>query len=224
MNEIQIAKGGSAARVAGFAGTSMGNYVVVYQGAGQGDQDGVFIRQVDPFGAVTNPVLVNAVTTGVQDQPNVAMLSDGTTVVVWRSGGNIFFQRFDANLTPLVPSDQTNPLNTTGTMDGTMHQHPVIAGANGFFVVAWEMPSTIAGKGDIAARFVGALSNFGYNSVSGQHDEFFATDQTLNTQATPVGDRHNPAVSMSSFVAIGWEDRDPANAGIYVRRFPPPSM
>jgi hypothetical protein len=223
--EIQIAPGGAGARAAGIGGSIMPGYTVVYQGPGPGDQDGVFIRSVDPFGQVTNQILVNAVTQGVQDQPNIAVLEDGTSLVVWRSGGNIFFQRFDQNLAPLQPADQTNPLNTSGITDGTMHAHPVVAGANGFFVVAWEMPSTLAGKTDIAARFVNAKSSFGYNSVNGQNTEFFATDQTINNPpsgAMGVGDRHNPAVAMSSFIAVGWEDRDPMNAGVWVRRFPPP--
>jgi hypothetical protein len=89
------------------------------------------------------------------------------------------------------------------------------------------MPSTISGKSDIAARFIGEMAGFGYNSVSGQNDEFFATDQTLNNPpsgGTPMGDRHNPAVTMSSYLAIGWEDRDPMHAGVWVRRFPPPTM
>ena len=60
--------------------------------------------------------------------------------------------------------------------DMTEQQHPVVAGANGYFVAAWETPDPTSGMGSIAARFVGEATGFGYNSVSGQNDEFIATD------------------------------------------------
>jgi hypothetical protein len=212
MNEIQIAPGGSAARVAG----DLSGFRVVYQGAGPGDPDGVFMRSVDPFGKVSGEVAVNDVTQGVQDQPDIAMLQDGSTLVVWHSGADVYFQRFDASA-KASPDDQSAPLNTTGVKDMTDQQHPVAAGANGYFVVAWETPDPTTGAGSIAARFVGATTGFGYNSVSGQNDEFPAVDPTTK------GDRHRPAVAMSAFTAIGWEDHDPTHPGVWVRRFPPPA-
>lgn len=210
--EIEIATGGSAARVAG----APSGFFVVYQGPGPGDPDGIFMRPVDPLGKLGDVVAVNTVTQGVQDQPDVAMLQDGSTLVAWHSGGDVYFQRFDASGTA-VSDDQRTPLNTTGVADATEQQHPAVAGANGYFVVAWETPSADDGSGDIAARFVGAASGFGYNSVSGQNDEFKATDP--QTQ----GDRHLPAVAMSAFTAIGWEDRSTTHSGVWVRRFPPPA-
>jgi hypothetical protein len=219
--ELQIAPGGSAARVAGNAS----GFGVVYQGAGPGDQDGVFLRSVDPFGEVTSPVLVNANAGGVQDQADIAMQTDGGTVVVFRSAGNIYFQRFtfssaDLSFTPTTVQDQSAALNTNDAASNVAHANPVVAGANGFFIAAWETPSATAGKTDIAAQFIGETTGFGYNSVSGQNVPFLATDQTL----IGVADRHRPAVAMSGYVAIGWEDDSTTNAGIWVRRFPAPTM
>jgi hypothetical protein len=211
--EIQIAPGGSAARVAGYGK----GFNVVYQGPGPGDPDGVFMRSVDPMGNVGDAIAVNNVVAGLQDQPDVAMLSDGSTLVVWHSAGDVWFQRFDATGNP-APDDQSAPLNTTGVMDMTEQQHPAAAGANGYFVVAWETPDTVnVGDGSISARFVGATTGFGYNSVSGQNDEFPAVDPST------MGDRHAPAVAMSAYTAIGWEDHSTGHPGVYVRRFPPPA-
>ncbi len=210
--EIQIAPGGSAARVAGYGK----GFNVVYQGPGPGDQDGVFMRSVDPMGNVGDAIAVNNVVAGLQDQPNIAMLPDGSTLVVWHSGGDVWFQRFDATGNP-APDDQSAPLNTTGVMDMTEQQHPAAAGANGYFVVAWETPDPTSGTGSISARFVGETTGFGYNSVSGQNNEFPAVDPTT------TGDRYRPAVAMSTYTAIGWEDHSAGHSGVYVRRFPPPA-
>src|SRR5262249_1074825 len=78
-SEISIAQGGSHPRVAAFAG----GFRVVYQGSGQGDIDGVFLRTISLNGALADEEqLVNTVTSGPQDQPDVAALDDGTTIVV----------------------------------------------------------------------------------------------------------------------------------------------
>jgi hypothetical protein len=210
--EIPIATGGSAARVAG----NPSGFLVVYQGPGPGDKDGVFMVSVDPLGALGTVVPVNSVTQGVQGQPDIAMLQDGSALVAWHSAGDIFFQRYDANLkTPT--DDQTVPLNTTGIGAASDQQHPAVAGANGYFVVAWETPDPQSNLGNIAARFVGATAGFGYNSVSGQNDEFLATETAGDR------DRRLPAVAMSAFTAIGWEDHSMGHPGVYVRRFPPPA-
>ncbi len=211
--EIQIAPGGTAARVAG----SLSGFLVAYQGPGPGDTDGVFLRSVDPFGKVGTEIPVNTVTAGLQDQPDIATLGEDSTIVVWHSGGDVFFQRFDASFTP-SPDDQSAPLNTVGMGTASDQQHPAVAGANGYFVVAWETPDPKTALGNISARFVGAATGFGYNSVSGQNDEFVATDPLA------PGDRHLPAVAMSAFTAIGWEDHAAMHSGVWVRRFPLPAM
>lgn len=210
--EISIAMGGSAARVAGNA---MG-YRVVYQGSGAGDPDGIFMVPVSPEGVVGVPVLVNSVTQGVQDQPDVAMLDDGSTLVTWHGGGDVHFQRFDAAGNP-VAGDQDAPLNTTGLGLEIDQRMPAATGASGYFLVAWEAADA-TGVGSIAARFVGGQRGFGYNSVTWQNDEFPASD------ARVTGDRRRPAVALGSYAVIGWEDRSMDHPGVFVRRFPAPTL
>ena len=198
---------------------STDHWFVVYQGSGSGDGDGIFMKRVGPD--VGAEIRVNQKTMGVQDQPDIAMLSDGTTLVTWRSDGDIYFQRYDTN-SKAYPGDQDAPLNTSGVKGGkdeTTQAHPAVAGAHGFFTVAWETTETEG----ISARFVSAEKNatslYGYNSVTGQNDEFDCTDKGLKS-----GQRHNPAVAMGAFVAIGWEDQSAGHPGVFVRRFPLPAQ
>ncbi len=210
---LLIAPTGSAARVAGDAN----GWHVVYQGAGGGDADGIFMKSVDPVGVLGTEVKVNAVTSGLQDQPDIATLDDGRTLVVWHSGGDVFFQRFDAN-GGMVTEDQNAPLNTVTDGD---QQHPRVAASIGvgeFFTVAWETIETQ----NISARFVGGSTGFGYNSVDGQNGEFIATHPAF---VAPDAQRHNPAVAVggAGYVVIGWEDNGTTHHGTYVRRFPLPT-
>ena len=210
--EISLATSGSAARVAG----SMSGFRVVYQGSNTGDADGIFMLSVDKDGNTSGATLVNIVTPGLQDQPDIAMLDDGSTLVVWHSGGDILFQRFDPH-GKAVLGDQNAPLNTSGLGMSVDQQHPAAAAANGFFAVAWEATDPKTGLGNIWARFLGGAQGFGYNSVTGQNDEFVATDP-----AQMGADRHLPAVTLGPYTVIGWEDHAASHPGVFVRRFPPP--
>ena len=205
--EISIAPNGSASRVAGSA---IG-FRVVYQGT----NTGVYLVTVDADGKTSGSTLVNSVATGVHDQPDIGMLDNGAILIAWHSGGDILFQRFDPHGVPAA-ADQNAPLNTSGLGAGVDQQHPAVAGANGFFVVAWEAPDAATSVGNVAARFVGGATGFGYNSVTGQNDEFVATDPAQ------MGDRHRPAVALGNFTVIGWEDHAMGHPGVYARRFPPP--
>lgn len=210
--EILIAAGGNNARVAGNAD----GFRVVYQGAGAGDPDGIFMVPVTAEGVVGGAVLVNSITADFQDQPDIGMLADGSTLVAWHSGGDVIFQRFD-KMGKAVKGDQDAPLNTTGEGAAIDQRNPAVAGGNGFFLVAWEVVDSAGGGGNIAARLLGGQSGFGFNSVSGQNDEFLATDPKI------PGDRTGPAVALGSYAVIGWEDRSEAHPGVYVRRFPAPT-
>lgn len=216
-SELLIAKKGQAARVAGDAN----GWKVVFAGGALDDADAILLATVDENGAVKPPIRVNAFGDGLQDQPDVAMLTGGKTIVVWHNLGDIYFQRYDEQGNA-VAGDQDAPLNTTGVFgsnSATDEQHPAVAASIGFgefYAVAWETIETA----NIAARFVDGTSGFGYNNVSGQNDEFVATSWWI------PGQRHKPAVAIggAGFVAIGWEDVSVEHPGVYVRRFPLPSL
>ena len=174
----------------------------------------IFTRKVSLDGGVASPSTVNVVNNGDQDQPDIASLDDGRSIVVWHGGGDIFFQRFDV-MGAAIEHDQEAPLNTVAAGD---QQRPVVAaGANAgnFFAVAWETVDT----GSISARFVGGDVGFGYNSITGQNDEFPAAHPAI------LAERHRPAIAVGGdgYVVIGWQDDSEEHHGIYVRRFPKPA-
>jgi len=214
-SDFLIASQAENAHVAG----NLDGWKVVYDGVTPDDGAGIGIRAVDPSGKVGDALRVNVQRDGTQEQPDIAMLEDGTALVVWRSDGDIFFQRFPPTGDPF-DGDQVHPLNTTRGGDRLRPAVAAAVGLGSFFAVAWETRDD-SGVGNIAGRFVIADGSFGYNSVSGQNDEFMVTHPDF-----PGGDRHLPAVAIGGkgFVVIGWQDdsMDPDHHGVFVRRFPLP--
>ncbi|HRI68074.1 MAG TPA: hypothetical protein PK156_27745 [Polyangium sp.] len=211
-DELTIASNAKFPRVAG----NKDGWVVVFEGSGAGDGDGVFMTTVSSTGTVGSPALVNDETMGVQDQPDIAMLEDGRSLVVWHStnGDDIRFQHYDAARARVMGADEQSVLNTA--TEG-LQQHPVVTGGLGFFAVAWEDAA-----GQISGRFLGGTSGFGFNSVTGQNDAFVASTPDPNGTS---GNRVGPAVAIggAGFVAFGWEDKNPNHHGVFVRRFPLPA-
>ncbi len=202
---ITISDDGAAPRVSG----SNSGWVVVYRGPGTGDDDGIVLKRISTSLGVGSPILVNAVTNGVQDQADVGTVSDGSAAVAFRSGGNIFFQRVlssDAK----VAGDQDAPLAVAPSGDEAA---PAVAGASSgdFFVVAWQSGN------QIRARFAGKTEGFLFNNVTGQNDDF---DATINAGA---GAPRAPSIATGASVVIGWEDQSAAVPGVLVRRFPLPN-
>jgi len=195
---------GSAPRVAG----NDSGWVVVYRGPGAGDDDGIVLKRISAALDVGSGTLVNAVTNGAQDQPDVAMVSDGSAAVAFRNASNIFLQRFSP-ADEKVSGDQDSPIATSPTNSETA---PAIAGASSgaFFVIAWQSGN------QIRARFAGRAAGYLFNNVTGQNDDFEAT-----VGAGSVSPR-TPAVAADDIVAIGWDDQGSGFPGVLLRRFPLP--
>lgn len=136
--------------------------------------------------------------------------------MTWRSAGDIYFQRFAADGTPNA-EDQAAPIHAV--MDGEQSSPAAAAGGDfgDFFVVAWENRA----DGTVWARNVGGSTGFVYNSVTGQNDAYDAAHP-----GHLQGVRRSPMVAIGGggAVAIGWQDDNPAYPGIYVRRFPLPTL
>ncbi len=132
-----------------------GNFVVVWQGVGEGDSYGVFARRFNPSGVATTPgeVRLNSSTPDYQRLASIATATDGRLVVVWRndtsdfSDYDVMARQFDAAGTP-GPEFRVNTY-TTG------HQGPgsVAMAATGNFVVVWASPQDGSGKGLVGQRF-----------------------------------------------------------------------
>lgn len=200
---LTIATDGSAPRVAG----SSHGWAIAYQGPGGGDPDGILMTRVDASLAVSDAVLVNAATAGLQDQPDLSIVQDGSVAVVYRSGGDVFLQRFSSANAP-NDEDRGGPVNTTADGD---QGAPVIAAASSgdFFILAWESGN------EIRARFAARATGFLFNNLTGQNDDFVATASATSPR--------RPAVAVGEQVAIGWDDLGAASPGVFVRRFPLPN-
>jgi hypothetical protein len=205
--DLGTAKQGERPAVAGNAN----GWVLAYTGPGtEGD---IFTRTVDPTGNVGAEKIVNLDPVGLQGEASVAMLADGRFVVVWSNVGAITFQRFDATGQP-VAGDQDQSLIVSSPLGG---KTAVAAGddSGGFFTAVWQSGN----DGTIWARLIGGSEGFLINSVTGTFDDFLASHPGI------AGQRVNPDVAIGGdgFIAIGWTDLAPTNAGVRLRRFPLPS-
>lgn len=122
----------------------------------QGNNSDIFLRILKPDGTFAgSEVRVNSHVEGIQDDPSLAVLRDGTLVVVWASytqDGSLFGvygQRFQADGGTIGSEFRVNQAVTYN------QKNPVVASLeNGGFVVAWlsDQPA-----GELSARDEGGL-------------------------------------------------------------------
>lgn len=191
---------GASPKVAGNAN----GWVVVYQGGTPGAED-ILKRSVSVDGTPGAQDVVSGAA-GAQVTPDVAMLDSGSHVVVWESGGDIFFQRYAAGAA--VKGDQDAPLNDL--IEGTQASPSVAAPPAGgtFFAVAWEDV-----EGRISARYLGESAGFLFNPHDGKNTSFSASHLGI------IGARRKPAVAIGNHVVVGWQDDSDDHPGVYIRRF-----
>jgi len=122
-----------------------GSYVVVWRSDSQdGSGAGVYAQRFDSAGVAAGAeFLVNTVTASNQYEPRVAMLADGSFVVVWRddggrdgSGNAVFAQRYDA-----AGVAQGGEFRINEYTSGSQYQADVEALSGGGFVVTWHNDS-----------------------------------------------------------------------------------
>ncbi len=188
-----------------------GNFIVVWSGQGQADESGVFGRMYDMDGvAVSDEFRINQTITSVQDEPAVAMDSDGDFVVSWTSYGQdgdldgIYARRFTKQGTP-----KAGELLVNTTTKFRQDSSDVAMDGAGDFVVVWRSDQQDGNSwGIYGQRFSAAGGKLG--------GEFRAN-------ATTADDQIDPAVAMDAdgdFV-VAWSSmlQDGNGYGIYDRRF-----
>lgn len=178
-----------------------GGAVVVWQGGPLGYQD-IYARFLNADGSfATGDILVNTHTNQFQIDPSVAVLANGTVVVVWASSEQdgsllgVYGQRLDPAGQKLGGEFRVNLIT------GRNQRTPSVAAlANGSFVVAWisELQRS-ASSLDVYAR----LFNSSGVGVSGE----------LPINSVPAGLCANPAVaaSASGGFAVAWSQK----AGVF---------
>ena len=164
-----------------------GNFVVVWQGAGAGDSDGIFARRFDSNGnAIGGEILVNTTTTGGQTSADIDMdRTTGDFIIVWDGEGagdanGVFFRRFDSSGTAIDPIEM---LAHAATADaGKPEIDPVVAYlSGGKFVVGWEV------DGDDKIFFQRFYSNGNTYGGKTQIDGMFSTSAGLSIDADASG-------------------------------------
>ena len=99
---------------------SSGDYIIVWEGFGSGDNSGVFGRKYDSSGtALTGEFLVNNTTTNTQSQASVAILDIDNYVVVWSGEGagdidGVFARQF-SDIPPVLDLDADNSSGASGS-------------------------------------------------------------------------------------------------------------
>jgi hypothetical protein len=191
------------------AGTATG-WIVVWDDSAQ-----IKMRVFSGNGSAAGPEIVVSGSnhTSTQDHPDIAVLADGRSAVVWADhgtsqGADVFVQRYDANYVPFA-GDQAAPINDlVGAGDQIT---PAIAGttaAGGSFITVWlDLAS-----GDVRGRVLDGTKGFALNPVDGTTSEFKAS---LASGVT----RENPFVAVGGagpWAAIGWD----VEGAVTVRRFP----
>ena len=125
------------------ARNAAGDFVVAWR-APDDDEDGIFARLYAADGTPRGDAFrVNDVTTGLQDQPSVALRDDGTFVVVWRDSRDpaeqgVYARLFDAGGNPEGASLRVD-VTETDSAYRDLGARSVAILPDGGFVVTWRV-------------------------------------------------------------------------------------
>ncbi|MFG6439490.1 PKD domain-containing protein, partial [Roseateles sp. LKC17W] len=196
-----------------------GGYVVTWQDeSGQdGSSYGIYQQRYDANdAAVGGEVRVNTTTSGAQYEAQVAALSNGGWVVVWRgdgqdgSGAGVYSQRYNADGSTAGGEARVNT-----SVDSNQYQPAVTATATGYIVAWYDDGATVAGNTEF---YDVMFQRFDVNGVA----------LGAETRANPVGTgqfvaQYQPTITTltsGDFVVLYRDDsRDGSGAGIFGQRF-----
>ena len=208
---------GNVQEHAAVAADADGDFVVVWQGSGRGDSDGVFYRQFLADGtAAGDETSANAVTAGLEENPAVAMAGDGQFVVThtrYPAGvSTLFAQRFSA------AGVGQGEFAVHATAGGDEDNSSVAMNDAGGFTVVWQEQAVDGDQQGVVAR------RFGPGGAP-----LDAGDVVVNTVADR--DQVDPSVAFdpSGNAIVVWESKvedadpvDPLNGhdwGVYGQAF-----
>lgn len=194
-----------------IAMSSDGSFVIVWESSEQDGSDyGVFARHFDQAGVpLTTEFQVNTYTSSRQNNPYVAMSSEGSFTIAWQSWGQdgsnygIFAQQYDATGVPIDVEFQVN------SYTGNSQETPAIAmSSDGGLVIAWRsIDQDGSGNGIFAQRYAAGLP--------------IGKEFRVNTHM--LGHQQAPTVAMANdgSYLIAWEsiDQDGSNYGIFAQSY-----
>ncbi|MFG0254274.1 MAG: PKD domain-containing protein, partial [Rhodopirellula sp. JB053] len=190
-----------------IAVNSSGEFIIVWEGEGQTDNDGIFYRRFNSDGTAIDAaqVRVNVDDLDSETTPDVAMNDSGQFAVVWQADGEIYVRHYDVDGSK-VATAMHDDLMVDTTAAGA--NGPSIAmDESGRTVVVYRTPGVIGiGAGVWAKTF--ELSGDVRHALFEPSDESFSSDNT------------NPSVDMDdhgNFVVVYHGDSDGDGSGASVK-------
>jgi hypothetical protein len=190
---------------------SDGDFVVVWQSYQDGGGYGIYAQRYNAAGAFQgSEFLVNTYTTSNQENPSVAMDSDGNFVVAWQSFNQdgadygIYAQRYNASGVAQGSEFLVN------TYTGYDQKNPSIAmDSDGDFVVTWQSYAQDGSGDGIYARRYNAAG-------TAQGSEFLVNTHTTNAQQFP-----SIAMDSDGDFVVAWQSvfQDGSNWGVFGQRY-----
>ena len=188
-----------------------GSFVIIWHSLGQdGSGDGVYGQRFDANGnKVGSEFQINTYTLNDQGEPQIAMNSDGSFIVVWGSNGQdgsnygIYAQRFDSNGIKAGLEFQVN------TYTNDYQGSPSIVMDSDSFIVIWQSNGQDGSNdGIFGQRFDSNANKVG--------SEFQVNTYTLNAQSSP-----SIAMNSDTLFVVVWnsEEQDGSGSGVYGQRF-----
>lgn len=158
-----------------------------------------------------NEFLVNTYLDSVQRDPQIARASDGAFVIAWNSfgqqgsgnGGDIYFQRFNADLTKSGTETHVNDIS-----DGNQEKPALAMNSSGTFVIAWASHSGFNSIYDVKVKL--------YKNNLPVSNEILVNTFTEGTQTNP-----DVAIDDAGNFVVVWDSwfQDGSDRGVYAQRF-----
>ena len=196
-----------------IAGLTDGSFVVVWDGYGSDDSSGVFMRRFDANGnPLSDDIRVNEEISDEQDTPDIAALSDGKFVVVWRDDSPVLDGSSDGVIGRLFNADMSAASSEflVNTTTASNQFEPRVDATVGGFTVTWAALNLAGGNNyDIAAQRFD-------NNAALVGDEISVSLQTGNQRLPDIA-----YFSDGGFV-ITWRDDqglDGSGSGVYGQVF-----
>ncbi|MEO8278350.1 MAG: putative Ig domain-containing protein [Ideonella sp.] len=177
-----------------------GNFIIVWEGNGPGDTNGIFARRFGADGTAIDAIefLINADTSRAQHDAGVSMNAAGAFAVTWDNSEGVQIRRYNSSGLPI--SGQIKVTEESSAGDGS-----IALAEDGSIVVVWR--ETQVGRAVVMQRFSGTGAMLGGNSVV---NSTFSSDQT------------NPSIAMDgqgNFI-VAWEGNGVGDSnGVFAQKF-----
>ncbi|MGV6858948.1 MAG: DUF4347 domain-containing protein [bacterium] len=189
-------------------GVNAGDFVIVWQGNGSSDSDGIYGQRYAADGsAVGSEFFANNTITGLQENPAVAINDNGEFSVVWEDAENIFLEFFDnTGFSQNLQAQVNTGSSILFTVDNSISPDLVLAN-DGTSSVVWRSENSVADG--VYLRQVDKNGNLlGFSATS------------ISTSGNPDSTSPSIARDTAGNLLISYHKTgDGSSTGIYARAF-----